>query len=151
MSIANVSNSIAASTTLQVSGISKAAELGGRILLASLFLLSGLSKVGPGFAATAEYMNSVGVSGALLPLVVATEIIGALAIIAGWQTRIVAFLLAGFTLLSAALFHNNLGDQIQMIMFLKNVSITGGFLILVANGAGVLSLDHRSARKAARN
>jgi len=151
MSIATVSNSNAGSTGLQVRGISKAAELGGRILLAGLFLLSGLSKVGPGYAATAEYMNSVGVSSALLPLVVATEIIGALAIVAVWQTRLVAFLLAGFTLLSAALFHNNLGDQIQMIMFLKNVSIAGGFLVLAANGAGVLSLDHRLARKAARN
>src|SRR5712671_1772365 len=149
MNIANVSNSIAESTALQASGISKAAELGGRILLASLFLLSGLSKVGPGFAATAEYMNSVGVSGALLPLVVATEIVGALAIIVGWKTRIVAFLLAGFTLLSAALFHNNLGDQTQMIMFLKNVSITGGFLILVANGAGALSIDHFFAKRVA--
>jgi len=149
MNIANVSNSIAESTALQASGISKAAELGGRILLASLYLLSGLSKVGPGYTATAEYMNSVGVSGSLLPVVIATEIIGALAIIAGWQTRLVAFLLAGFTLLSAALFHNNLGDQIQMIMFLKNVSITGGFLILVANGAGVLSLDHRLANRVA--
>jgi putative oxidoreductase len=149
MSIANVSNSLAGSG-LQVSGIAKSAELGGRILLASLFLLSGLSKLGPGYAATAQYMNAVGVSGALLPLVIATEIVGGLAIIVGWQTRIVAFLLAGFTLLSAALFHNNLGDQVQMVMFLKNVSIAGGFLILVANGPGVLSLDHRLARKAAR-
>jgi putative oxidoreductase len=146
MSNANVSNSIDGSG-LQVSGLSKAAELGGRVLLASLFLLSGLNKLGAGYAATAGYMDSVGVPGALLSLVIAVEIGGALAIIAGWQTRIVAFLLAGFTLLSGILFHNNFGDQVQMVMFLKNVSIAGGFLILVANGAGALSLDHRLAKK----
>jgi putative oxidoreductase len=152
MSIANVSNSPAGSTGLQVSGLSKSVELGGRVLLAILFLLSGLSKVGGGYVATAQYMSSVGVPGALLPLVIVTEIVGAFAIIVGWRTRIAAFLLAGYTLLSAVLFHNNFGDQIQMIMFLKNVSITGGFLLLVANGAGALSLDHRLAKGvAARN
>ena len=59
----------------------------------------------------------------------------------GWKTRIAAFLLAGFTLLAGLIFHDNLADQIQMVMFLKNVSIAGGFLLLVANGAGSLSLD----------
>jgi putative oxidoreductase len=81
------------------------------------------------------------VPGALLPLVVATELLGALAIVLGWKTRVVAFLLGGFSLLSALIFHNNFGDQTQMIMFLKNVSIAGGFLLLVANGAGPLSID----------
>lgn len=147
MTTVTVSKSPVQSTGLQESSLSKAAELGGRILLASLFLLSGLSKLGAGYAATAQYMNAVGVPGALLPLVIATEILGAVAIIIGWRTRIVAFLLAGFTLLSAGLFHNNFADQTQMIMFLKNVSISGGFLILVANGAGALSLDHRLAKK----
>ncbi|MGA9369976.1 MAG: DoxX family protein, partial [Steroidobacteraceae bacterium] len=91
-------------------------------------------------------MHSVGVPPVLLPLVIATEVLGSLAVIAGWHTRIAAFLLAGFTMLAAALFHNNFGDQTQMIMFLKDVSITGAFLMLVANGAGPLSLDHRRAR-----
>lgn len=120
-------------------------ELGGRILLASLFLLSGLSKIS-GYGATAGYMAAMGVSAALLPIVIATEVFGSLAVIVGWHTRIAAFLLAGFTVLAAALFHNNLGDQTQMIMFLKDVSITGAFLMLVANGAGPLSLDYRRAR-----
>lgn len=119
-------------------------ELGGRILLASLFLLSGLSKIS-GYGATAGYMAAMGVSAALLPIVIATEVLGSVAIIVGWHTRIAAFLLAGFTLLAAALFHNKLGDQIQMIMFLKDVAITGAFLMLVANGAGRLSLDYRRA------
>jgi putative oxidoreductase len=121
------------------------AELGGRVLLVSLFLLSGLGKIGA-YSATAGYMASVGVPGALLPLVIAIEVLGAAAIIAGWNTRIVAFLLAGFSLVSALLFHNDFANQIQMIMFLKNVSIAGGFLLLVAHGAGPLSLDRRAAK-----
>jgi len=121
------------------------AELGGRVLLATLFLLSGVGKIA-GYAATAGYMASVGVPGALLPLVIGTEVLGALAIIVGWKTRIVAFLLAGFTLLSAFIFHSNFADQIQMIMFLKNVSIAGGFLLLVVHGAGRISVDRRAAK-----
>ena len=121
------------------------AELGGRVLLAALFLLSGVGKIG-GYDATAGYMASVGVPGALLPLVIAIEVLGAAAIIVGLKTRIVAFLLAGFTLLSAVIFHNNLIDQIQMIMLLKNLSIAGGFLLLVVHGAGRISVDHRIAK-----
>jgi putative oxidoreductase len=123
--------------------LQSSAELVGRILLASLFLLSGLSKLGA-YGATAAYMSSAGVPGALLPGVIAVELLGSLAVIVGWKTRIAAALLAGFSLLAAFLFHNNFGDQIQMIMFLKNVSIAGGFLLLVANGAGAISVDRRS-------
>ncbi|HEY3634950.1 MAG TPA: DoxX family protein [Caldimonas sp.] len=126
------------------SALRSAVELSGRILLAVLFLLSGISKVGA-YAATAGYMASVGVPGALLPFVILTEVLGAIAIIVGWKVRVVSALLAGFTLLTALIFHNNFGDQIQMIMFLKNVSIAGAFLMLVANGAGRYSLDARSA------
>ncbi len=125
--------------------VQKVSELAGRSLLAILFLLSGLGKIGA-YAGTAGYMSSLGVPGALLPVVIATEVLGALAIIVGWKTRVIALLLAGFSLLTAVIFHNNFGDQIQMIMFLKNVSIAGGFLLLVANGAGPLSLDRRLAK-----
>ena len=117
-------------------------ELSGRVLLASLFVVSGVGKIGA-YAATAGYMEAVGVPGALLPIVIVTELLGGLAIVAGWQTRISALLLAGFTLLSALLFHNNFADQIQAVMFLKNVSIAGGFLLLAAHGAGPLSVDGR--------
>jgi putative oxidoreductase len=122
--------------------VQKVSELSGRILLSVLFLLSGLGKVGA-YAGTSAYMSSLGVPGALLPLVIATEVLGALAIIVGWKTRITAFLLAGYSLLTAIIFHSSFGDQIQMIMFFKNVSIAGGFLLLVANGSGPLSIDHR--------
>ena len=125
--------------------VQKASELGGRVLLSVLFLLSGLGKIGA-YAGTVAYMSSVGVPGALLPAVIATEILGALAVIVGWKTRVFAFLLAGYSLLTAVIFHSNFGDQIQMIMFLKNVSIAGGFLLLMANGSGPLSIDRRIAR-----
>jgi putative oxidoreductase len=107
-----------------------------------MFLLSGLGKLGA-YSATAAYMSAAGVPGALLPLVILTEVGGALAIIGGWKTRTVAVLLAGFCLLTAITFHRNFADQNQMINFLKNVSIGGGFLLLVANGPGPLSIDGR--------
>lgn len=117
-------------------------ELAGRILLALLFLYTGLAKIG-GYTGTAAYMSSSGVPGFLLPLVIALEVGGSVAVIVGWHTRIVASLLAGFTLVSALIFHTHFADQTQLIMFMKNVSITGGFLLLVAHGAGPLSLDAR--------
>jgi putative oxidoreductase len=115
-------------------------ELAGRVLLAAIFLLSGVGKLGA-YSATAAYMSSAGVPGALLPAVIATEVMGSLGIMLGWKTRTVAVLLAGFSLLSAIFFHRNFADQEQMINFLKDVSIAGGFLLLVANGAGSLSID----------
>ncbi|MBN6151020.1 DoxX family protein [Xanthomonas sp. AmX2] len=121
------------------------AELGGRVLLAALFLLSGVGKIGA-YAATAGYMASMGVPGVALPLVIALEVLGAAAIMLGWRTRIVAFLLAGFTLVTGIVFHADFGDQMQTVMFLKNVSISGAFLLLVAHGAGRYSLDARRAR-----
>ena len=135
----------AVSADARYPSLAKAAELSGRVLLAALFLLSGVGKLGA-YSGTAAYMASVGVPGALLPIVIALEIGGALAIILGWQTRVVAFLLAGFTLVSALIFHTHFADQIQMIMFWKNVSITGGLILLVVHGAGPLSLDARSAK-----
>jgi putative oxidoreductase len=125
--------------------VKNVSELAGRSLLSVLFLLSGVGKIGA-YATTAAYMSSFGLPGALLPVVIATEVLGALAIILGWQTRVTALLLAGYSLLAALIFHANFGDQIEMIMFLKNVSIAGGFLLLVANGAGALSVDRRLAK-----
>lgn len=115
-------------------------ELAGRILLALMFLLAGIAKI-TGYAGTAAYMASAGVPGAILPLVIALEVGGAIAIIIGFQTRLVALALAGFSIIAAALFHSNFADQTQMTLFLKNVSVAGGFLILAANGPGSLSLD----------
>lgn len=121
------------------------AEFVGRVLLVVLFLMSGLGKINA-YEATAGYMASMGVPGFALPGVIALEVLGAVAIILGFKTRIVAALLAGFTLATGLILHNNFADQMQMIMFLKNVSITGAFLMLVANGPGAFSIDAKSAK-----
>ena len=126
-------------------GLRNSAELTGRILLVALFLISGLGKI-TAYAATAGYMAAMGGPTIALPLVIGLEVLGAAAIALGWKTRIVAFLLAGFTLLTGIVFHNNFADQMQTIMFLKNVSISGAFLMLATNGAGAFSLDARAAK-----
>jgi putative oxidoreductase len=118
------------------------ADVLGRVLIAAIFLIAGLGKIS-GYAATQGYMASMGVPGALLPLVIALEVGGALAIIVGWRTRLVAFLLAGFSIVSALIFHSALGDQAQFILFMKNLAMAGGFLFLVVHGAGDWSLDAR--------
>jgi len=114
----------------------------GRVFIALIFVMSGLNKMG-NYANTAGWMDAMGVPGGLLPVVIVLEVLGGLAIIIGWQTRITSFLLAGFCLLSALLFHNNLGDQNEMIHFMKNIAMAGGFLFLTAHGAGNFSLDKR--------
>lgn len=116
-------------------------DLTGRILLSVLFLSAGLSKLGAGYEGTAQYMAAMGISPALLPLVIATEILGAIAIIVGFQTRITAFLLAGFSILSAVFFHLDFADQMQSILFMKNIAIAGGFLVLMSHGAKHFSID----------
>jgi putative oxidoreductase len=125
--------------------LEKSAELTGRTLLAGLFLVAGLGKIA-GYAGTQGYMQSMGVPGALLPLVITLEVLGAAAIIIGYRTRIVAFLLAGFTLVAAFLFHGG-ADQTQQVLFLKNVAIAGALLLLVARGAGAWSLDARASNR----
>jgi putative oxidoreductase len=119
----------------------KAADLGGRILISALFLISGLGKISA-YAGTQAYMESAGVPGVLLPLVIGLEVFGAAAIIVGYRTRLVASALALFTIASGVLFHGG-GDQMQQIMLMKNLAIAGGFLFLVARGAGDWSLDAR--------
>ena len=113
-----------------------------RVLLAHIFIIAGLNKI-MGYAGTQGYMESVGVPGMLLPLVILVEVGAGLAVLVGWQTRWAAYALAGFTVLSAIIFHSNLGDQTQMIMFMKNFAIAGGLLLLAEHGAGVFSLDSR--------
>jgi len=119
----------------------------GRIFIGAIFLFAGISKIS-GYTATGGYMEAMGVPALLLPLVISLELGGAAAIILGWKTRIAAFLLAGFSVLSALLFHFDLADQNQFIMFWKNIAIAGGFLFLVANGAGALALDNRASQAA---
>lgn len=118
------------------------ALLVGRVLLALMFVIAGWSKIG-GYAGTQGYMEAMGVPGFMLPLVILLELGGGLAVVLGLFTRSIAVLLAGFTLMAAFIFHYQPADQMQMLMFMKNVSVAGGFLALAAAGAGAFSLDAR--------
>jgi putative oxidoreductase len=117
-------------------------HLTGRILLALIFILSGIGKI-PDPASTAGYMESMGVPGILIWPTILLEILGGIAIVLGFQTRIAAFALAVFTIAAAVIFHSNFADQMQMIMFLKNISIAGGLLLLAASGALSFGVDCR--------
>ena len=116
-----------------------------RVLMALIFILSGLSKIGA-TDATLGYMQAMGVPGTLLWPTIAFEIGTGLLVALGYQTRLAALLLSSFCLISAAIFHHQFANQIEMIMFLKNVSMAGGLLLLAATGAGPFSLDTRFAR-----
>lgn len=108
--------------------------------MSGIFIIAGLSKIG-GYAATQGYMESMGVPGGLLPLVIALELGAGLALLVGWKARIAALLLAGFSVTSAVIFHANLGDQMQSILFMKNMAMAGGLLFITAAGAGSLAVD----------
>lgn len=125
--------------------MSKFSDLAARILLSAMFFMAGLSKIGA-YAGTQGYMESQGVPGFLLPLVIGVEVIGPVLLVVGWQTRYAAIALAGFTAAAALMFHLNFADQIQSIMFMKNIAITGGLLLLATHGAGELSLDSKLAK-----
>ncbi len=114
----------------------------GRLLIAPIFIIAAIGKIG-GYTATQGWMETMGVPGILLPAVILLELGGGLALLFGWQARTAAGLLAGFTIVAAAIFHNNLTDQIQSLMFMKNLAIAGGLLFITAHGAGRLSIDAR--------
>ncbi len=116
-------------------------SLAGRVMIALIFVLAGLSKISA-IEGTQGYMEAMGLPGILIYPTILFEVAAGLAIIAGFKTRYVALALAGFSLLSALIFHNQLGDQMQFILFMKNVAIAGGFLFLARSGAGELSIDN---------
>ena len=128
--------------------LQKIAAPAGRLMIAFIFLLSGFGKI-TGYAGTAAYMASKGMPmiGVLLPLTILTELGGGLALVAGFKARWVALLLAGFSLLSALIFHDfwSVTDAMQhmnqQIHFLKNVSMAGGLLMVFALGAGPYAVD----------
>lgn len=128
--------------TNKIDGLAKFAAPLGRVLMAAIFISAGMSKI-TGYAGTQAYMEAFGIPGILLPLVIAVEIGGGLALAVGFQTRIAALLLAGFSISSAIVFHANFADQIQSIMFMKNLAIAGGLLMVVAHGAGQLAIDKK--------
>ena len=119
--------------------LSNASLLVGRAMLAAMFIMAGFSKIGA-YDGTAAYMESFGLPGLLLPAVIALEIGGGLAILAGLQTRLASILLAAFTLLATIIFHSDFSQPMQGILFGKNIAIIGAFLLLFAHGPGEWSL-----------
>jgi len=126
--------------------IQNAAALVGRILLAVIFIISGIGKI-TGYEGTAHYMAmKLPMVGVLLPLTILTELGGGILLAIGFKARWVGLLLAGFTLLAGLIFHdfwnadaaNHMNQQIN---FLKNVAITGGMLMVFAFGPGRYSVD----------
>lgn len=127
----------------------KISQLAARVLLGHIFLLSGLSKISA-YEGTQGYLDAMGVSGMLLPLVILLEVGGGLSIIAGWKVKLSSIALAVFTIVAAVIFHSNFADQMQMVMFMKNFAISGGLLLLVSHGAGAYSIDNRSTSASAQ-
>lgn len=117
-----------------------ATTLVGRILMSVIFIVAGIGKISA-YAGTQGYMESMGVPGALLPLVIALEVGGGLALLLGWGARLAALALAGFSLVAAVVFHADLGDQMQSILFMKNLALAGGLLLLAVNGPGAFALE----------
>ena len=122
----------------------------GRLLLALIFIISGAQKLGDP-AGTAAYIASGGLPGFLVWPTILVELGGGIILVLGWQARWAALALAGFSLLSGLLYHlvpsfamEGFDAQMQVISFMKNVSIAGGMLMVVALGAGPLSLDNRA-------
>lgn len=118
----------------------------GRLLLSMIFIFSGFTKI-TGYAATQGYMEAMGVPGMLLPLVIAVELLGGIAILLGFKARLVAILMAGFSIVSALLFHQFWIDESQMNPFMKNIAMAGGFLMIFAHGAGAYSIDNSNTRR----
>ena len=120
------------------------AILVGRILLSAMFILAGFGKL-TAISATAGWFGSIGLPVPTVTAVVVglVELVGGLAILVGYQTRIAAIVIALFTLGATAIAHLDFADQMQVLMLQKNLAITGGLLILAAVGAGALSIDAR--------
>ncbi|MDD0810245.1 DoxX family protein [Curvibacter sp. RS43] len=139
-------------TTADQHPLHNALNLAGRALLAVLFLPAGIGKL-TGFAGTVGYISSAGLPlpavGAVLALTV--EILGSLALLAGWHTRWAALVLGLFTLAASFFFHpfwSVAPEQVfvTQLLFFKNIAVVGGLLVLAAQGAGGWSLDARRPR-----
>jgi len=123
----------------------------GRVLIAILFVLAGFTKLGD-IAGNAAYVASGGLPGWLVYPTILVEIGGGILILIGYQARLAALVLAGFTLLAGLLYHlipagsaDAMMAQLQTLMFMKNLAIAGGLFMIVAQGAGAYSLDNRKA------
>jgi len=120
--------------------------LAARILMPILFIVAGWGKI-TGYAGTQQYMEAMGVPGFFLPLTILLEFGGGLAILFGFLTRFTALFTAAFTLLTAFIFHTNFGEGANSLMFMKNLTIAGGYLLLGLVGPGAYSIDRLLGKK----
>ena len=116
-------------------------ELIGRILLSALFLIEGIGKISMQ-EDVMMYMENYGIPGILFIPAVILEILFPLLLIVGYKTKLAAFVMALFTFTVAIIFHTNFSEGMQMIFFLKDIAIAGGFMIIIVYGPGKISLDH---------
>ena len=117
-------------------------EVLGRIFLSTIFLIEGINKI-LNYESTIEYMENFSVPEYLAIPAIIVEILFPLLLVVGYQTKISALILAIFTLTIALIFHTDFSNQMQLISFLKNFAIAGGFLIIFVRGAGKYSIDQR--------
>jgi putative oxidoreductase len=113
-----------------------------RFCIAFIFLMSGLGKVmNP--SGTQQYMDQYGMPLTSLFLIgaICVELLGGLSVLTGYKARWGALVLFLFLIPTTLIFHREFSDQIQVIMFMKNLAIMGGLLLLVCHGAGKISLD----------
>mgnify|MGYP001170927446 FL=1 len=115
-------------------------DLIGRFLISGIFLLSGFNKI-VNYNGTIGWMESFGIPGLLLIPAIILEILAPILIIIGYQTKIAAGALSLFCIATAFIFHNDFSEQMQLIAFMKNLALAGGFLFLVVNGAKGYCLD----------
>ena len=116
-------------------------EFIGRILLSALFLIEGIGKISMQ-EDVIMYMEDYGVPEILFIPAIILEILFPLLLIIGYKTKLSALIMALFTLTVAIIFHTNFSEGMQMIFFLKDIAIAGGFMIIIVYGPGKISLDH---------
>ena len=116
-------------------------EFLGRLLLSALFLIEGLGKISIQ-EDVIMYMEDYGVPGILFLPALVLEILFPLLLIVGYKTKWTASIMALFTITVAIIFHTDFSESMQLILFLKDIAIAGGFMIIIAHGPGKISLDH---------
>ena len=117
-------------------------EILGRLLLSAIFLINGIGKIF-NYEGTIQYMENFDVPGYLIIPAITVEILFPILLILGYYTKFSALVLSLFTLALAVIFHTEFSNQIQLMSFLKNIAIAGGFLIIFVYGPGKYSIDHK--------
>ena len=117
-------------------------EILGRILLSAIFLINGIGKIF-NYEGTIQYMENFDIPGYLIIPAITVEILFPILLVIGYYTKFSALILSLFTLVLAVIFHTDFSNQMQLMSFLKNIAIAGGFLIIFVYGPGKYSLDHK--------